>query len=414
MNETSTQITCPQCGFRFNAGEALEKQIHTRMEQEFESRAARQTEALRQQQVAVERDRQALKQQQEEQELQFTQRLEQEKQKLASVLEARTLERFELELQTLRKENATRKQENLQLRKQEVELQRRELELKEQREQLELTLQRKLLDEQSGIEARARKAEQEKVELRFREYEKKLEDQKKLIGEMKRKAEQGSMQMQGEVQELALEDLLGNVFPFDRITEVPKGVRGADVIQAVFNSVQQECGKIIYESKRTRTFGKDWIEKLKADQREQGADIAVIVTEAMPAGMERFGQRDGVWICSFHELKGLAFVLREMLLRTRSVRAAQENKGDKMEMLYEYLTGTEFRQRVEAIVEGFTGLKSELDRERNAMQRIWKSREKQIEKIINNTIDMYGSVRGIAGTSVGSIPLLEMPEPGED
>jgi hypothetical protein len=414
MNETTTQITCPQCGFRFNAGEALEKQIHARMEQEFERRATRQAETLHQQQVLLERDRQALKQHQEEQELHFAQRLEQEKQKLATALEARALERFEQELQSLRQENETRKQENLQLRKQEIELQRREHSLQDQQEQLELTLQKKLLDEQSGIEARVRKTEQEKVELRFREYEKKLEDQKKLIEEMKRKAEQGSMQMQGEVLELALEDLLGSLFPFDRIAEVPKGVRGADVIQVVFNSVQQECGKIIYESKRTRAFGRDWIEKLKADQREQGADLAVIVTEAMPADMDRFGQRDGVWICNFHELQGLAFVLREMLLRTRLARAAQENKGDKMEMLYEYLTGTEFRQRVEAIVEGFTGLKTELDRERNAMQRIWKAREKQIEKIIHNTIDMYGSVRGIAGASVGSIPLLELPEPDGD
>jgi hypothetical protein len=413
MNETTTEITCPQCGFRFNAGQALEKQIHARMEQEFERRAALQAETLQQQQAVLERDRLALKQQQEEQEQRIAQRLEQEKQKIATVLEARALERFEQELQSLRQENETRKQENLQLRKQEIELQRREQALKEQQEQLELNLQKKLLDEQSVIEARVRKTEQEKVELRFREYEKKLEDQKKLIGEMKRKAEQGSMQMQGEVLELALEDLLGNLFPFDRITEVPKGVRGADVIQVVCNSAQQECGKIIYESKRTRAFGRDWIEKLKADQREQGADLAVIVTEAMPADMDRFGQREGVWICNFHELQGLALVLREMLLRTRSARAAQENKGDKMEMLYEYLTGTEFRQRVEAIVEGFTGLKTELDRERNAMQRIWKAREKQIEKIIHNTIDMYGSVRGIAGTSVGSIPLLEMPEPGE-
>jgi hypothetical protein len=217
--------------------------------------------------------------------------------------------------------------------------------------------------------------------------------------------------MQGEVQELALEDYLTRHFPFDRVVQVAKGVRGADVIQTVIDSHQRECGKIIFESKRTKAFSNDWIGKLKADQIDQGAELAVIVTETMPVDMTRFGEMDGVWICSFPEVKSLAFVLREMLLRTQSIKVAQENKGDKMEMIYRYLTGVEFKQRVEAIVDGFSELRAELDREKNAMQRLWKTREKQIEKIINNTIDMYGSVKGIAGSAVGNIPSLELPQP---
>jgi len=245
--------------------------------------------------------------------------------------------------------------------------------------------------------------------MKNKELEKKLEDQKKLIDEMQRKAEQGSMQLQGEIQELALEDFLKAQFPFDIISEVPKGVRGADAIQSVINSLQQDCGKIIYESKRTKKFSDEWLEKLKNDQKNQQAEIAVIVTESMPKEMERFGQKNGVWICSFQEIKSLSFVLREMLIKTQSIRVAQENKGDKMEMLYIFLTSTEFRQQVEAIVDGFSQLKSDIDSEKRAMQKIWKEREKQIEKVMNNTIDMYGSIRGIAGNAIGTIQALELP-----
>ncbi|MCD4692967.1 MAG: DUF2130 domain-containing protein, partial [Calditrichales bacterium] len=256
-----------------------------------------------------------------------------------------------------------------------------------------------------------RKNEQEKNELKFREYKKQLEDQKKLIEEMKRKSEQGSMKMQGEVQELALEELLKTQFLSDIIEDIPTGVQGADVIQTVVNEIQQVCGKIIYESKRTKLFSDKWIEKLKNDQRRQQAELAVIVTEVMPKDMNRFGCKNGVWICNYQEVKGLSFVLREMLIKTHSVKSAEVNKTDKMEMLYNYLTGEDFSQRVAAIVEGFSTLKTDIDKEKRAMQKIWKEREKQIEKVIANTIDMYGSIKGIAGKAVGTVKALELPEP---
>ena len=409
MTKATTQITCPNCGHSFNAEEALEKQLLARFEREYQERAAQQTQIFNREKAALDEEREQLRRQRDEQEQLIRQRLEFEKKQLLETAQARAREDLEQQLQALKEENRARREENLQLKRTELELLRRESELKEAQERLQIETERQLLEKQTEIEARVRATEHEKSELRFREYEKRLDDQKKLIAEMKRKAEQGSMQMQGEVQELALEELLEREFPFDRIEQVPKGVRGADVVQTVFDSFQNACGKIILESKRTKVFSNEWIGKLKEDQVERGADLAVIVTEAMPAEMQRFGERDGVWICSFCEIKGLIYVLREMLLRTQALRTAQENKGDKMELLYQYLTSMEFKQRVEAIVDGFSGLKSELDRERNAMQRIWKSREKQIEKIINNTIDMYGSVRGIAGSSIATIPALELP-----
>ena len=231
---------------------------------------------------------------------------------------------------------------------------------------------------------------------------------------MQRKAEQGSMQMQGEVQELALEDLLRNEYPFDIVEEVPKGISGADVIQTVFNSFQQVCGKIIYESKRTKAFSESWIEKLKEDQRNQQADIAIIITETLPKEIDKFSRKDGVWICSFNEAKALSFVLREMIIKTHSVKSSEENKGDKMSLLYNYLISDDFRHRVESIVDGFSGLKGDLDKEKRAMQKIWKEREKQIEKVTSNTIDMYASIKGIAGSAIGTVQALELTAPDDN
>lgn len=409
MTNPIAQISCPSCGFRFNAEEALEKQLLSKLQAEYEAKGAKQAQLLAAQRETLEKERQALNQQKANQATEISRQLALEKGKLQQAAEGKVREELGQQLTALQQENQARRAENLALKQKEIELLRREKDLKERQECQQLDMEKQLLEKQAEIEAKARKAEQDKVEMRFKEYEKQLVDQKKLIEEMKRKAEQGSMQMQGEVQEIALEELLISLFPFDNIAEVAKGVRGADVIQTVVNPLQQQCGKIIYESKRTKAFGSDWLGKLKADQLDQGADLAVIVTETMPCDMDRFGQKEGVWIANFQEIKSLAFVLREMLLHTHSVRVAQENRGDKMEMLYHYMTSPEFRQRVEAIVEGFSEMRTALETEKRAMQRIWKTREKQIEKVINNTVDMYGSVKGIAGSAIGIIPALELP-----
>ena len=231
---------------------------------------------------------------------------------------------------------------------------------------------------------------------------------------MKRKQEQGSMQLQGEVQELAIEEWLMGQFPLDSIEEIKKGARGGDCIQVVNTRARQNCGTIYYESKRTKDFQPSWIEKFKADIRERGANVGVLVTEVMPAGMDRMGLRDGIWICNYDEFKGLCAVLRESIVQLSMAVSSQENKGDKMHMLYDFLTSNTFRMQVEAIVEGFTSMKNGLDSEKRAMQRIWKEREKQIDKVVTNTIDMYGSIKGIAGNAIQSVKALELPGEGED
>jgi hypothetical protein len=222
------------------------------------------------------------------------------------------------------------------------------------------------------------------------------------------------MQLQGEVLELAIEEWLASQFPLDTIEEIKKGARGADCVQIVNTYQQQNCGKIYYESKRTKDFHVGWIEKFKMDMREKGIELGVLVTEVLPSDMDRMGMRDGIWICTYDEFKGLCAVLRQSIIQLSNALVAQENKGDKMEMLYSYLTGSQFRGQVEAIVEGFSAMKSALDSEKRAMQRIWKEREKQIEKVITNTIDMYGSIRGIAGAAIQPVRALELPGEEEE
>ena len=273
----------------------------------------------------------------------------------------------------------------------------------------ELTLNEKLKLEKERIQ----KATDEQNELKLRQKDEQLRQLQEQLQIAQRKAEQGSMQLQGEVQELAIEEWLKEKFPFDTIDEVKKGARGADCMQIVHTRESQNCGKIYYESKRTKDFQKSWIEKFKADMREKGADIGVLVTDVMPSDMQRMGLYEGIWICSFEEFKGLSAVLREQIIKIHHALISQENKTDKMSLLYGFLTSNEFKMQIEAIVEAFTTMQSDLDSEKRSMQRIWKQREKQIEKVLDNTINMYGSIRGIAGNAIGNIKALELGYSGD-
>ena len=321
---------------------------------------------------------------------------------------------FETKLRLLEQNNKDNEEKLKQARQKEADFLRKEQELKNKEAEIDLTVQKQLQKDREKLTEDIRKIEEQKVaaketeyQLRLKEMEKQLDDQKKLADEMRRKAEQGSMQLQGEVQELALEEMLRSTFPFDIISEVGKGVRGADCIQTVRNSYGQECGQIIYESKRTTSFSNDWIEKLKIDMRNHGAEIAVIVTKAMPKEMDCMGIKDGVYICSFSEVKALASVLRDGVIRVFSAAKNQENKGDKMHLLYNYLTSSEFAEQWKAIREGFMSMKLSIQKERDTMERLWKAREKQLEKVLLNAAHVRGSIEGIAGMNSVDLNLLE-------
>lgn len=299
-------------------------------------------------------------------------------------------------------------------RAKELDFLMKEKAMKEKEEEMEIQLQRKLQEQRAEMVEQIRKQETEKNnlkdtehQLRVKELEKQLDDQKKLAEEMKRKAEQGSMQLQGEVQELILEELLRNAFPFDLVTEVGKGVRGADCVHHIRNQFGQECGKIIYESKRTKDFSMEWIEKLKKDMRSMGVDVAVIVTQSYPKGMDCFGEKDGVWICSFEEVRAVSYILRDGIVKLFGAIKSQENRGDKMHMLYDYLTSNEFSEQWKAIREGFMSMKLSIQKERDAMEKLWKAREKQLEKVMLNAAHIRGSIEGIAGTDTIQLSLTD-------
>lgn len=391
----------------------LEKKLleeQKKIKADYDNKFNEQLSKINNEKEKIEKERQEINNLKEKQneliKLELEKALDKEKEKI----EKTTLEQYENKMKMLQEDNDKRKLENKILKEKEVELMRKESELKEKHEELQITLEKQLLEKQKEIEDKARLKERESFELEKLQLLKQIEDNKKLAEEMKRKAEQGSMQMQGEVQEIALEKLLSTIYPFDKIDEVPKGIRGADCIQTVINNTQQSCGSIVYESKRTKSFANDWIDKLKQDQLACKADIAVIVTETMPNDMERFGERNGVWICGFNEVKSLSFVLREMLIKTQNIKKSQENKGDKMELLYNYLTSNEFVQNIKRIVENYDAMVNQLNSEKKAILKIWATREKQIWVVQENIAALFGSIKGIAGNELETSNVLQLPE----
>lgn len=406
MSNNST-IKCPNCHHEFPIGNALASEIESEIKARYKKRFTEDQQKLEQEKIAIAKQSELLKLQAENQEEILNSKLRLAKKQLEEDAIKKAANEMDVRMQMLNKELTEKSQKLKESQQKELELLQKEQKIKEREESLKLEMEKQMLERQREIEERVRKVEHERNEMRFKEYEKKIADNLELIETMKRKSEQGSMQLQGEVQEMALEELLRASFPFDTIEEVAKGIKGADCIQIVRNAMAQMCGKIVYESKRTKAFTNEWIEKLKVDMRAQQADLAIIVTETLPKDMSTFGYKDGVYICRFSEVKALAFVLRESLVKLNSMLVSQENKGDKMQMLYNYLTGTEFRQNIEAVVEGFSALKDGIGKEKMQMEKIWKEREKQLEKVLLNTVQFYGSIKGIAGNAVADIKLLE-------
>lgn len=416
-----TLIKCPSCKHEFAPEDAIAKSLEKEFQEKFNNDRQQLMKQFAGQQSALEEQKREFEKKKEKENQLFSERIEKEKLKLETDIRERERKiisnDFENQLRILKESNQDNEEKLKLSRQKELEFLKKEKDLKVKEEELEISLQKKLSEERILLIDQIRKQEKDRNEiketenvLKVRELEKQIEDQKKLVDEMKRKAEQGSMQLQGEVQETALEETLKNTFPFDLIVEVGKGIRGADCIQLVRNNFGQECGKIIYESKRTENFGGDWIEKFKKDMRSNGADIAVLVTKTMPRDLNCFGLKDGIWVCTFSEVKALANVLRDGIIRVFNSSKKHENKGDKMHLLYDYLTSNEFSEQWKAIREGFVSMKMSIQVERNAMEKLWKAREKQLEKVLLNSAHIKGSIEGIAGMDSIDLSLLEEPD----
>jgi len=280
------------------------------------------------------------------------------------------------------------------------------------RQGAELRLQKSLDEERRKITEEAGRRAAEDHRLKDREKDKQLADMRAQIEDLRRKAEQGSQQTQGEVLELELEQMLRSHFPADSIEPVAKGVRGADLVQRVASPSGKPCGTILWESKRTKAWSDGWIEKLKDDLRDAKADLGIIVSTALPKDAKRIDLVEGIWVCDFQSCLGLATALRVHLIQLAQARAALTGKGEKMELLYQYLSGPQFRQRIEAIVESFQAMKEDLDAEKRAMDKIWSKREKQIQRVLHGTAGMYGDLQGL-GAALPQNKLLELPSDGD-
>lgn len=403
-NETKN-ISCPNCGQSISIDEALSQQIEGKLKQEFEDKEKNLRESLRQ---SFEKESQ---QQFEAEKVSIEQKIkaqvlkENQAEKNASVEESKILAE---KSKILEEQLADREAKLKEARQNELELIKEKQKLKDEQDSFELEKARQLAEERKQIEEDASKKATEAQQARIDQLNKQLSDATKAKDELARKLEQGSQQTQGEVQELVLEQLLRDEFIYDDVAPVGKGVNGADVIQTVKTVNGVICGTIIWESKKTKSWTEGWIQKLKDDQRSIKAEIAVIVTSTMPQNTSGIIYKDGVWVCDIKLAVSIAGLLRNTLHSVTKEKSLAVGKDEKMEILYSYLTGTEFKQRIETIVEAFSGMRNDLDREKIYFEKIWTQREKQIQKVIKNTVGIYGDLNGVV--QLQKIESLELPE----
>jgi hypothetical protein len=431
----SDTIRCPQCAVEIEVTEVLAAQLRTQVRQELEAGHRDKEAALSKREAEYKQRETSLAQQKldlakAKEEIdgrvdqQVAARLAIEQKRIAETAQAKAREQFALELQG--KDLALKdKEEQLAdaarrlkaATEAELTLRKERRELDQEREQLELTLARRLDEERAKTLDAAKRDAAAEWQLKVAEFEKRNSDLLKQLEEARRKAEQGSQQLQGEVLELSLESSLRQTFPFDEITPVPKGVHGGDVVQTVRDPAGNECGNILWESKRTKTWSDGWLPKLRDDQRAAKAQVAILASTQLPKGVTSFQCLDGVWVTSMPCAVNVAAVLRTWLIEVAAVKRLQACKHDTTEALHSYICGPEFRHRFEGVLESFVTMQTELDQERRALQRAWAKREKQLERGIAQAITLHGDLAGIVGgalPTIASVELPGLPGPGEE
>jgi len=404
---TEQTIKCPYCKKDILLTEALTHQIQERVRYELGVEVEKKEKDLEKREAELVEKVKTVENSQKNINEEINRKLEIEKQTLLKKALQEAEGRVSLELKDLREQIQEKDKKIEESEEKELELRKKQREIDAREKSLELDMTRKLDSERKKIEEETSKRISEEQGLKLLEREETIAGLKKQIDELKRRAEVGSQQLQGEVQELDLESFLQEHFIYDELRPVPKGIRGADVLQKISTKNETDCGSILWESKRTKNWSEGWITKLKEDQREAKADIAVIVSDILPKDVSNAGFRNGVWITNRASLHGLAMALRKILTEVAFTKLAAEGKDEKIELLFRYLTGPEFRQRVEAMIETFVAMKQDLDKEKRATIARCGKQEKQIEKIVAVTAGMHGDLRGLIGSSMQSIPALE-------
>lgn len=407
----SHTINCPQCMAEFEITDAMEGQIAGRLRSELEAELRAQRASVKNAEAKLKADRDALKDSQQSVATQIRSGIEIEREKLVAEAKKKAAEDLSVEIQDRDQQVRDLREKLSASQTAELELRKRERDLKAQKEQLELEVARKIDTERDKIRSDAKQQYEEEHQLKVAEKEKQIGDLRKQMDEMQRKIDQGSQQLQGEVQEQAIEELLATTFPADSIEPVAKGIRGGDTLQRVLDGTGLSCGRILWESKRTKNWSNSWLQKARDDQRAARAGCVVIVSETMPEGVRNFTLIDGVWVCSRSCVLGLAMALRAGMIELGQSKLAVQGQHEKMEVVYNYLASSEFKQRVSGVVEAFVTMRSDLESEKRSMQRIWSKREKQLERALANTAGMYGDLQGIIGASLPEIDGLVLPQP---
>lgn len=407
-------VVCPQCKTEIKLTESLAAPLLESIRRDYEQRltqkdteVARREKLLHEREAGLQRAKETLDEQVNQKLQQERARIAAEEQKKAKLALGNDLEERVKEITELQEVLRQRDTKLAEAQKAQVEILRRERELKDARREMELTIEKRVQDNLAEARDKARKEAEEELKLKVMEKEQTISSMQRQIEELKRKAEQGSQQLQGEVQELELEEMLSSKFPRDTILPVPKGEFGGDVLHRVVGPLGQTCGTILWESKRTKNWSDGWLPKLREDQRAAKAEIAVIVSQVLPKDVETFGMVDQVWVAHPKVALPVAIALRQTLVEIAGARKASEGQQTKMEMVYQYLTGSRFRQRIQAIVEAFSSMREDLDRERKAITKQWSKREEQIDRVMQATVGMYGDLQGIAGKTLQEIEGLE-------
>lgn len=395
MNST---IICPNCKNKISIDEALSHQITDSLEKEYEQKREKEREAERVE-MKKWKEEQLKKSEEKEQKL---------KENLESEIKKKILEQNELEQKSLKEELEEKKKQLEESRKYELELRKKADALEEKEKNLELETKRKLDEEKEKIREAEQKRLKDEYQLELAAKDKKLADALKANEDLNQKLTQGSQQLQGEVLELELEQILKAEFPIDEISPVGKGITGADVLQTVRDNNGKKCGIIVWESKRTKNWDDKWIPKLKDDLRTSKSDLAILVSTAMPQGLTNFGFKDGIYVTSYENFLPIAKIMRLKIIELCYAKMAGEGVNDKKEILWKYLTGNEFKQRVEAIIEAFNSMKTVMDKEKLYFTKKWAHEEKLIDMVVNQTIGIHGDLQGLMGAALPQIKDLEM------
>lgn len=411
---TDPTITCPNCKTEIKLTESLAAPLLETTRKDYERRlalkeaeAAKREADIREREAALVKAKDALDEQVAEKLKQQRAAIAAEEAQKAKLALAGDLEQKSRELTELHDLLKQRDEKLAEAQKVQADLLRKQRDLDDAKRELDLTIEKRVQEGLAATRDQARKEAEESLKFKVMEKEQTITSMQKQIEELKRKAEQGSQQLQGEVQELALEALLTAKFPMDQIQPVPKGEYGGDVLQRVAGPFGPPCGTILWESKRTKNWSDGWLVKLREDQRQAKAELAVMVSQALPKEVESFGLVEGVWVVHPKVALPVAMVLRQSLMEVASARQATEGQQTKMEMVYEYLMGPRFRQRVQAIVEAFSTMQEDLEKERKAIMKQWAKREEQIGRVMQATVGMYGDLQGIAGKTLQEIEGLE-------